>query len=253
MKDNILKWLENSGYPLEMKVASILSNFEIPFAQSAYYIDPETNKMREIDFEIRLTDSTGYCQMFGIIECKHIDKPWIIFKSENPYPGDFFTFCMYGSNSKRALIQKSIDNKILNWEWFRPKNNKIGYGIAAAFTDKKDKTYDARMSCINAAIYEKKKLDEGGDSLSFIFPIIIIDGDLFEAHLDVNNNINIQPLDFGMVYSPFIIGDVQASCVHIVTLNYFEKYLNDFKIQSDTIIELFKDEIATWLESVMKR
>lgn len=255
MKEKIVAWIKKTGYPLEMKIASILNKKGIPFIQSHYYYDPESNKMREIDFLIRITDDTGFCRVFSSIECKHVTKPWIILNSKKSYIGDLHSYCIFNNYGLEKFVKKLTSNseEILNWEWFRPKKQKIGYTIIEAFSGGTDKTYDARMSSLKASISMKKD-DEKEEKkyLSFFFPAVITDGELFTAEITDSDDINIEKINSGIVFSPFIIDEFQATNIHVVTMSGFEYFIDQLVSESKKLFTLLDKDIKMILREAME-
>src|SRR5262245_3552588 len=79
----ITDWLADTGYPLEMEVATILRKRGLSVFQADYYLDPKSNKYREIDV-VAISDhfvaqEEGHLLRFEILcECKKSrDKPWL--------------------------------------------------------------------------------------------------------------------------------------------------------------------------------
>jgi hypothetical protein len=67
LEDSVRKWLDDQGYPLEMKVAEALRNAGIGWDHGRVYEDPSTNKVREIDV-MGYLDYWG-SPKFGIQRC----------------------------------------------------------------------------------------------------------------------------------------------------------------------------------------
>jgi hypothetical protein len=55
MEQQIRDWLQNQGYPLEMRTAANYTNAGFRVVQSSYYQDPESSDWREIDVVADLT------------------------------------------------------------------------------------------------------------------------------------------------------------------------------------------------------
>jgi Holliday junction resolvase len=83
-KAKITAWLNEQGYPLEMRVASALQQRGYRVVQSEYFFDPESGDSREIDvvaFKQKKTNGVLF-RISLLIECKRsTDKPWILFTS----------------------------------------------------------------------------------------------------------------------------------------------------------------------------
>lgn len=80
--EDVRAWLEKGGYVLEMDVARRFAARGGMITQGAHYIDPETDKGREIDIVCTFIGSTGNADPHSIrafIECKSNTAPWVLF------------------------------------------------------------------------------------------------------------------------------------------------------------------------------
>ena len=85
LEGKIKAWLDNEGYPLEMRVAKSFARAGFGVIQSEYYADPRTNTQREIDLYASLQKSVGdaHWRLAIFAECKAgTSKPWVVFVSE---------------------------------------------------------------------------------------------------------------------------------------------------------------------------
>ena len=156
MTEKVREWLKSQGYPMEMSVARAFRQVDAYVQQSSYYIDPETDKAREIDIRAKWyrAHETPWgridLQLFLLIACKSQQKnPWILFSSEPNTEKSFLRFP--ASPHGRMLLHSFHSNqekRILE------SSDHVSYGITQAFTSGKDLPYEAVMSATKAAVAE---------------------------------------------------------------------------------------------------
>jgi hypothetical protein len=213
LEAKITKWLEQQGYPLEMLVAQALQQADFEVIQSDFYRDIETGESREIDvIAYRYADySKGYwVQVSCCVECKLAqDKPWIIFKPKIPIgSGLEFETLAWAAPTINSKLGNELLAKIL-YETAKPEIlamfvvAPIGYGVTQATFQKgkgPDIPYQAVNSVTKAAIAQAINSDAGSDksrrrTCHVIFPVIVIDGRLFECYLDESGGVVVAEID----------------------------------------------------------
>ncbi|MEH2153741.1 hypothetical protein [Nostoc sp.] len=244
LKNKVQAWLEDQGYPLEMKVARAFAESDFEVRQSSFYTDPESNEVREIDIVCNST-----CVVFDVyfvIECKSASRPWILFTSENTFVNynKYFAYCLYSEVAKKVFINKTVE--ILAREdvltWFN-KKGRNGYSITEAFTSSIDNTYKAAMSALKAAVALKILADEN-KHLTFVFPVIVVDGSLFESYLDVNGKLVVDAIKKGFLHFPRQTKEVTGTTICVVTLDYVPEFIVEAKRMTTELQELLAD--VTW-------
>lgn len=81
---SVRKSLEQSGYPLEMRVAAAMRRRSPDrVEQSRYYRDPITDKIRETDVVgcWAFGRSGSWTYVFLVTECKNKPHPWVVFEA----------------------------------------------------------------------------------------------------------------------------------------------------------------------------
>jgi hypothetical protein len=195
----VTDWLNSQGYPLEMIVASTFRKAGFTVSLSDWYEDFETKEHREIDVtalqwsDLRKSIALQICWQ---IECKIArDKPWVIFVSM-AQPERFLPFNLIASDFYRSSVldylkQNEPREKLMRLPLFEPKY--VGYGITQTFTTGLDVPYKAIMSSVKSSIDRVNKLAKINELelktkrqyLCVAFPVIVIDGKLFECLLDL--------------------------------------------------------------------
>jgi len=254
IKGKISKWLKSQGYPLEMKVSSSLrkQNFEVH--QSWYYPDPETEKPREIDILALRSETYGILGVEFLIECKHSKKPWVLFSSEQTLESynRLFSFGVLSKDAKKALIKHTSNNikKVSEIPWFI-KEGKVAYGLTQAFGSGNDVTYQATLSSLKAAISRKIEREKGKYSISeftFSFPVVIVEGQLFECYFSSDDRIKLAEIDQAFYHFPVRINDMPGTTIRIVSTKGIDKFCNEARQIFEKLTELFKEEIQEELD-----
>ena len=215
----LTEWLSQQGYPLEMRVASIFRKGGFSVSQGSYYADPESGDNREIDVVATMIDPVGFLQVSGVIECKSSkDKPWILFTGQEQL-SRLFSFGMLSEQARGKLVEKLSAGKdeVLSLPWF-VKPERTGFGLTVAFRSGDDPAYKAVLSALKAAIDVNA---EGNGAyavpLRFVFPVVLIEGRLFEATLDGEGSVMVHEIDDGFLTAYRKVAGHTCSSVHILT------------------------------------
>jgi hypothetical protein len=208
-----------------MDVAKTFRLFGFGLRQGWYFNDPEENKPREIDLLAHLESNSGHPIMLQVItECKRSEYPFLVFQYpfqaiNKPNP------IIHPSNSAGStLLKKLVDmNEIDKLPIFAP--TKIwGYDIKQVRVKTsrieaqnfdsigKDDAYEALMK-VSKATYSVKEYFQTkhppvrknpGDTASYVvafmaFPLIVVDGPLFECHLNESQDIELNPIESALI------------------------------------------------------
>ena len=188
-------WLDKQGYPTEFQVANVCQRHGFRVFQGSYVSGTETANPREIDViatrDHNLRDHL--IRVEQIIECKWSkDKPWVVLTSS------------HGQMASGACIAQTIGNLLgstLLWLLAGDEDlhkmglfctpERPGFGGRQAFTEKNDLVYSAMQSVTDAAISSMAKYDRQArpagvmpENVVIGFPVIVIQGELFEAFFD---------------------------------------------------------------------
>lgn len=252
LKNKIEEWLLSQGYPLEMRVAASFRDNGFNVIQSHYYSDPQTNIMREIDVIALHPDYTGCIDISFVIECKVSKKhPWLLFSSKYAIEGFnlLFAYCINSKSARNVLIEKGIETA-LSLQWMK-KDGRMAYGITQAFTSGDDRTFKATTSVLKAAIARKLSLDsQKWKPFSFIFPVIILDGPLFECFLNDDGKLSIEPFEDGFLFFPWNISGEAGTCIRILSLNSLSRFVSEAKTVGDSLTLLLEKDIEEKLRTI---
>jgi hypothetical protein len=199
VKTRLGEWINREGFPYEMRVARAFQKAGFWVTQSDYYDDPETKTRREIDVVAMFHRSFNgvVLRVEFVIECKSSkDKPWLLFCEEQERlesPAWVANRCA-SNMGMQVLHELSQEKDLQKLALFRLRPP-IGYGLKQAFNNEnRDLAYTAMCSVGNAAkarsIYWREYPNESA-IIEFIFPVIAIDGQLFECHLNDKEDVEI--------------------------------------------------------------
>lgn len=219
--NKVTSWLHGQGYPLEMQIAAAFREAGFTVFQSAYFHDAVSGKYRELDIVVfRGWKSKNILWRLSLlIECK-VSKghPWIMFTRALEPDDTQGQFHYYRTRASKlgsqllARVRRKAGSRgglpLLNFEG-RP-----GYGIQritfrpsteqeTAKTQRQDVAFEAATKMANAATLQASH----GDDEAFadmpmgeiVLPIIVIDGHLFDAHLDENRAIAVSQISSGVL------------------------------------------------------
>ena len=253
LNKKVLEWVMGQGYPLEMKVATSFRNRGFEVIQSHYYPDPENNDLREIDIVAITPEYTGLIDVSFVIECKSSKKkPWVLFTSEHTLEGlnILFSYCINSDSAREILIEKQMETDV-KLPWMK-KNGRIAYGLTQAFTTGSDVTFKASTGVLKAAISRKRILGEKGYSpFVFVFPVIVVDGNIFECFIDKYGELSIQQFYHGFYYFPFDVAGEFGTCIQILTVNGIDDLTEQAKNVSDALLSLLKKDVEKKLKTIL--
>lgn len=83
LTEKILDWLNKTGFPLEMTTATEFRKQGFDISQSLTYLDPQSDKGREIDVLASDSNWVGLIDIHFVVECKSSANPWIVLMSDD--------------------------------------------------------------------------------------------------------------------------------------------------------------------------
>lgn len=242
LKDKVRGWLLEQGYPLEMRVAKILQDADFWVTQSTYYTDPETGKAREVDV---VADVSGewvdyFMFTFAIaIECKKSSKrPWVVFSATPKYfSGSLLTTGWVGSKAGTVLQKLLWANDEVRECAFHHWSGKHGYGMSEALISGKDIPYQAIMSAAKyakdfAIKTELKVWDPPDEKVAFgclVHPVIVLEGNLFEASLDESGQLQVEEIEEAILYHryPFIGAEQEHTLIRVIKIDALPQFVEN--------------------------
>jgi hypothetical protein len=226
LEDSVRKWLDDQGYPLEMKVAEALRNAGIGWDHGRVYEDRSTEKVREIDV-------MGYLDYWGsprfsihlIMECKHAHgRPWVLFCTERTMltPLGYAISLPCTKGAKKIMAVMAPIEAVQQMELFR-QPDLVGFNFVRAHTDNRDVAFDAVRGVVTAALSTAAKIGKWKHNVLYV-PIIVVDSPLMQCHLPANaGELALQEVQEGsLLYNPGgKFGHVVVRVIHINALPAF--------------------------------
>lgn len=196
----VFEQIKKQGYPLEMRVARLFrESGRFNVAQSEYFIDPESGEFREIDVVASRDDSIGgsYFRVSFCIECKvSVSVPYVIFtySTEHRFGDTYPLSAASYSQAGIRIIANLLNDEVIEQFGLFSMPDRLGYmirGVPISKEIKSGKMDRAYESVIKTVKYAAARTVEGDkfNLCEIIFPIVVVDGLLFECYLDERNEI----------------------------------------------------------------
>jgi hypothetical protein len=213
------KWINTEGYPLEYFTANTFQKAGFSVSQGDYSHDGDSGP-REIDvlaWSSGRTEEQRLIRLFNVVECKWTrNKPWVVFTSPNARRKSSEIIAQtLGSRGGAAAIWAHAGNPELGGLELFQSSGSAGFGGRQALSDGQDKFYSSLRSITAATLatvnsYNPQIAYDFPDACVLAFPVIVIDGDLFEAHYAADTDaLHLEPREHtrchwrGSGYSPF--------------------------------------------------
>ncbi len=252
---SVKKWLEGSGFPLEMQTAAAFRKEGFEVRPSSQYIDAETGKGREIDVltSLRDPDFLGIIEIYFAIECKSSPKPWVLLTSEDAASGynRIFAFGVLSKKAKHAFVSR-IHEFVETLPWFR-KEGAIGYSFRQAFSKESDPAYSAALSAAKACEHLARPTDRRHVApLMLAFPVIVVDAPLIQCSLREDGHLDLQEVDLGeflfFAHLPHLFG----TCIRVVRASRLASFAMEAKRNAEQFRTALKPEEEKIKESWAK-
>lgn len=239
LERKIKNWVLKNGYPFEMEVASLFQKEGFKISQSLLYKDTDTNKYREIDviaYLNKVVNGVSFSFSF-VIECKKsTNKPWLVFKNKNLINPKLNRFKPFATKNAEILLDK-INGKEKYKNLF-PNINNAGYNLVVAFKESKDLAYSATTSLLKACDYLIHKFNNFNlKQCNIYIPMVLIEGVLFDACLDIKNELNFNKVNSSVVMNTKILDENNSNLITIASSNNLQKYIQELKKDIDDFFE----------------
>lgn len=246
MLTQVQKWLDESGFALEMHTASAFRTAGFEVRQSMVYAT-EDGKPREIDVVASDPNVLGVLGIEFIVECKSTKKPWVLLSSADTlYNFNRVTaFAGMSKGMKDAVINQTLHNGLPP---IMIKEGLAGYALREAFSksDSADIPYAAARSVATACtefIGQAKYYYVG-------FPVIVISGPLIQASLSPKGEIELVEVDQGEFL--FSVLDF-ATCIRVVTVRHLAAFAHEAMKVAKQIRDMLEPEVKKTVEAWKNR
>lgn len=232
LSTKVKNWVEEQGYSLEMRVAKRFQENGFKVSQFDHFVDQESHSVRPVDVVAIISKDFGNSRVDIklFVECKYSakDKPWVIVVTSDKFDKHaFFSRTLNGKHpsnwSKVESLQGRLTAKLIqnierngSLDFFLIK--KPGYVVAEAFKSQGDHAYEAIMQiskCVEAHDSEAEEFyketvqtweqllenqispSQSGLFCSIAFPVVVINGQLFESYLSEDNVVDVSEIESG--------------------------------------------------------
>jgi hypothetical protein len=263
MIPKVREWLDTQGFTLEMRTASAFRAAGFQVRQSSLYIDTETGKARDIDVIAIDPDVLGAVNIRFIVECKSSNKPWVLLCS--PYTLDGYNrilaYSALSEMARDALIDRvrvsAVSPQACGGFFDKfpgsRKDGLIGYSVRQALSNT-DVAYAAAATVAKACDHFVRGDGVWSKSLSFGFPVIVIDGPLIRCSLAENGDVQFEEADQGEFL--FFLGDLPhdfGACIRVVTIGGLAAFTLEAKQVANQIRSELKSEENKVVKSWQKK
>lgn len=249
----IATWLAKTGYPLEMRVGSILRQVtQFLCEHGSTYIDPETKAIRATD----VVTSTGVAHSSQslpvdigfVFECKSKPAPWIVFIDKNEQLSQEFEFALSHQIPSRNPDWDSYFDDLDYFDYdpvgipggvpLLNIEGPHGYEICEKGTGgntRIDPAFSAVRQAASAAIGLLNSYPQEYPYTVLNFPVVVTSGLLFEAWLDSDEEVQVSRVDHSTVVTR-IGAEHPPAIVYIVVESYFETFALSCQKTADALI-----------------
>ncbi|MCL4456114.1 MAG: hypothetical protein M1147_06490 [Nitrospirae bacterium] len=246
-----------------MRVAMAFQTHKFIVTLSSYYKDSDENKYREIDIIVSRNlyfqqSPLLFIDLTYVIECKYSpDKPWILLQSMADNDSGIshdIDKRIATTMGKLALLELSLDNDARNNKIFT-FDNRLSYGVTRAFENHSDMPYKALFSVCKAANSRAIEIDKLWNNkttskIEFIFPLVIVDGQLYDCNLGNDNDIILNNVSKGtVIFRNPSIGD-NLSFVEIVTEQGLEDFIKIINSEADILQNCIRHNLPKTKERI---
>jgi len=256
--NKLLQAIEKTGYPIELRVGSIFTKDGWNVQYNRYYVDKDEVKAREIDINaFKNTHSENENLVVGLhilCEVKNSPKPWIVFSTQKGIlDGGGWLRLHYILGMERGIVPFHV----LEAKSSISKFSRIGRSYCEGFKldAEKSEIFKALTSVVKASEdcleknekAAKEHKDKQQRLLCFLDHLIVLNGLLYEAYLDENDELYIHEIDHALVSFGYISVEYQRYryLVDLVTL----KELPNLLSAKRKWLESIKDAVVKNLRS----
>lgn len=223
-------WVNTEGIPLEYYTTSNFLRNKFRVIQSDYVeehgISREIDVLAFNDFE----SDNSLIRICHVIECKWTkDKPWIVFNSPTAHIANSACISQtIGSLVGSAMLWHAAgESELFALSLFESKGAS-GFSGRQAFSKDNDLFYNMIKSIVDKTVLSVQRYDQNADPFSYIaigFPLIVIDGRLFEAHYE-KDELELSEVKVSKVHWRGSANWKHHATVAIVTKDYLPEYVD---------------------------
>lgn len=234
LQKQVLKWLRDTGYPLELRVGRRLQAAGWHVTYSRWYRDLNSDKPRELDVHaivggVQLKHASVFASL--CLECKTSrNRPWVGLSSGATLGSDGVLSFAIGSLTRMTLIGGRTENLPLP-TILADRTPRVGGLVQALTKDEGSPSapYSALLQVRSAALaldrdYKATAVAVASEiaTAAIFIPMVVVDGTLLEYSLGANLEENLAEVD-AVVASVPEDAENEAALVPVVTEQFAEK------------------------------
>lgn len=193
LSTKVYEWLKKEGYPLEFEAANILQSSGFLVRQGEYVRNSDGENAREVDILASVAHAAAgeVTRVYHLIECKWSrDRPWVVFASPAGRMATSACAAQTISSSYGSALMwaKAGDGDLRSMGLFNSPE-RPGFNGREALGGSQDRFYNAMRSVTDLTTnlveqYDSENTPKGEIPKNCVvaFPIILLDGLLFEAY-----------------------------------------------------------------------
>lgn len=277
--NRILADIKKTGFVSELNAASIFLKNNWKVSHNSSYLDKDQEKSREIDLTAQKFDfepKFRFRQEFYIaVEIKSSERPWVVFASSKTDDSISSKDWENLFAAENLLIWRHLNTEEIKNGYMRASYDKVGTAFHEVFKSpsQPSQIFEAVISACKAVTFMKDSFEEvrgitSAENISYnpkeyhflgiFMPLIVVDGELYEAHLDDKGELVLEEKDFiplRFAYSsPKYRRQFQSSSESLNYLTFFpdivtQRGLNSYLQKLDFWREVVFNEIQIQLDN----
>ena len=223
--EEVLKWLQKTGFPLEMEAAAAFRRVGFDVRQSFTFPDPQSDKGREIDVLAQDPDFFGVIEISFVLECKSSPNPWVVLVSDDAFSNynRLHAFAVTSGAARSALT-----SRILNLGGLKPyleRSSRGGYSFRQAFGKESDPAYSAAMGALKASAGVAQDRESSTvPRLAFAFPVVVVNSPLFECSLRDDGTLELMEVEQSEFLMSAYVPDAIGCSVRVIKKSRLDEF-----------------------------
>ena len=194
LKRKVRDWLDKHGGPVELRTARAFQQAGFDITQGSHFVDLSTGKTRETDLVAHRHQSSGGAESVTIstdflIECKRSRHPWVAFSIEDHELNRDSSLAPYTWIMDDEARRRLAPTLAQQWGQFPGiyDDGPTAYSISVAKLGCKgdEAPFNAASQLLDAVAFRMQRRADIAFERSYylIFPILVVDGPLFQYSL----------------------------------------------------------------------
>lgn len=237
LEDNLRKWIDSQGYPLEMQVAEALRAAGAFWDHGRVYEDPLTGKSREID----LIGSFGSGIQL-IFECKHsTNKSWVLFCTDRHILSPVGQVLAHPTTDRqRQRLERVSGEEAVQALSLFVRPDLIGFNLVAAHGGNQDAAFQGVGTLMSSSAALAKRGSEFEHSILYL-PVLVVDAPLFECWLPAaGGQYELRQVSCGSLVQP--TGDGRRWIVRVVHVDALDSWLTQVEQDCQELVDLLESD-----------